>query len=331
MNSSALLSTAAWLTVALIPLGCSASRSKQLHHESQLSPPTEIVTAADFDTVSLGPYLALDVTGRRDARQLDSKQNRIPSRPFPRETTVQGRTEGNLVDRTAFPLSQFLDPHSRGVTRPRFPWPAIRGRKMDAFFAEFRPAIPEWPTHIRLGDTAVANAQITAFEFDGVPFATGNCKRTTRAIGFESVVADGRMYPDSLRMEADTELVFGWLATIRIHEVVWFVRELGWVKREDRYQGRALWLFRFQSESGYELVNSANSTGAKPDLNPTNPSIAAAMDPVQLGSPDSSDSQIRKGLISRVAICFERSGRSIRMSGLAMEWDIRGAETPTPQ
>jgi hypothetical protein len=201
---------------------------------------------------------------------------------------------------------------------------------MDAFFAEFRPAIPEWPTSIRIGDTAVANAQITAFEFDGVPFATGNCTRSVRAIGYETVIAGGKTYPDSLRMEADTELVFGWLATIRIHEVAWFVRGLGWVRREDRYQGRALWLFRFQSESGYELVDSAGGSGEYAFIDQAGIAPADAMNPIQNGSQVATDPRIRKGFISRVALCFERTGRNIRMSGLAMEWDVRETEPNTP-
>lgn len=196
---------------------------------------------------------------------------------------------------------------------------------MDAFFAEFLPALPEWPLSAQIGRVVVSHSQVTAFEFDGVPFASGTCQRSVRAAGFEPVVADGKIYPDALRMEADTELAFGWLASIKIHEDVWFVRELGPVRREDHYQGRALWLFRFQSDSRYELVDSSDSDRLPATLTSNRATSKDAAGETQLESTVTRDGPVHKGLVSRVAICFERAGRRIRMSGLAFEWE---ANTP---
>lgn len=258
---------------------------------------------AGEDAVGLKAYLAEGTTEIQTFQQFDLGSRGASSRAYERENQSRGRVEGSLIGRVGFPLGQNLDPHSRGGDRPKLAWPTAHGKRMDAFFIEFKPAILEWPAEAREGETVEALAEITAFEHDGVPFAYGTCQRTMRVAGHERVTAGEQSFDDALRMEAETELTFGWLATIHLHETAWFARGVGLVRREERFSGRALWLFRFQGTARYELA-AGGGNGEKSDR-------SAWAD---------NEGRVNQSQWSRLAICFERSGRRIRVSGMALEW-----------
>jgi hypothetical protein len=187
----------------------------------------------------------------------------------------------------------------------------------------------EWPAETHEGTAVEAISQVTAFDRDGVPFAYGTCRRTMRVLGFKSVEADGQSFADVVRMEADTELGFGWLATIQIHETAWFARGVGLVRREERFNGRAFWLFRFQGAGRYELADEVTarmavvadevtrndkSRNGKKSENRSNGANSEA------GNGGREAPVANQDRWSRLAICFERTGRRIRLSGLAVEW-----------
>lgn len=269
--------------------------------------------------LDLNGFLGLTQSGMQKVVQLESGHPGASPTAFPRVTNPVGRTEGSLTGRDAFPIERYLDPHSHGILRPRFPWPRSEGKKLDAFLVEFRPALPEWPLTAAIGDRVTSESRITAFEFDGIPFAYGNCRRTIDVTGFESIVAGGNSYSNALRMEAETVLSFGWLANIRVYEKVWFGSGVGPIRRSDKFQGRALWLFRFYSANEYELQETVSDPANTVEPRSLNGSHSTPM------NDDSSNTSSDRmpGMISHAAVCFERTGRNIRMSGLAVEWELR--------
>jgi hypothetical protein len=235
----------------------------------------------------------------------------------------EGRVEGSLLGRVEFPLVQYLDPHSRGVARPKFAWPTTRGQRLDAFFMEFKPALMEWPAEAREGEPVEAQAQVTSFESDGVPFANGSARRTMIVAGYETIRAGEQTFDDAMRMEADSELSFGWLATVRVHETAWFARGIGLVRREERFDGRAMWLFRFGGGSKYEIADKV-----APRVEMVADTAGPLRDParkqggeVVLLSGMNDGTANAPGLWSHLAICFERTGRRMQVSGVAIEFD----------
>ncbi len=273
------------------------------------------------DVGGLTANLAEVAPSRRTFLQVDLGRRGASPRAFERRVQSLGHVEGSLIGRVDFPLDQYLDPHSRGENRPRVDWPRAGRGRMDAFFIEFKPAIMEWPAEEAQEDETVeALAQVTAFEHDGVPFAYGTCRRTMRVAEFEKVMAGGQSFENAVRMEADTELTFGWMATIRVQEKAWFARGAGLVRREERFNGRALWLFRIQGAGRYELADdvTARMEIVADEAGESVNSLTSAN-----GHPGDGDTEMRggnQGLWSRLAICFERSGRHIRVSGSAVEW-----------
>jgi hypothetical protein len=235
---------------------------------------------------------------------------------YERVVTTDGRVEGSLVGRVSFPLDQYLDPHSEKRLRPTVNWPTAKGRDMDAFFMEFKPPIREWPTGARPGETDRAMAEVVAYERDGTPFATGTVRRTMRLAGFETLRAGDRVFEETARMTAESELSFGWLANIRVSETAWFVRGTGLVRREEHYSGRALWLFRFGGGSRYEMGDELRIK-----------TVARRIGPVRAGDASADlhgTQESRQGTWSHLAICLERTGRRLQVAGLAVEW----AESP---
>lgn len=280
------------------------------------------VAAACDDVGGLKAYLAEGAPARRTFQQIDTASRGASSQAYEREVQTAGRVEGSLIGRVELPLDQFLDPHSRGVARPSLAWPASQSRKLDAFFIEFKPPLMEWPMEADEGQAVEARAQITAYEHDGVPFANGTVRRTMRAAGYETIRAGDQSFDDAVRMEADSKLIFGWLATIRVHETAWFARDVGLVRREERFSGRALWLFRFQGGSRYELAEEV-----LPPVEMVSEVFGNELRANGLKADNSAEVRAQRSLLSanqgywsRLAICFERSGRRIQLSGLAVEW-----------
>ncbi len=307
--------------------GCRAGSAARIRSDVPKQDAPKVAGVAD-DVGGLKAYLAEGAPLRRTFLQVDLGRKKGVPRAYDREVQPQWRVEGSLIGRVEFPLGQYLDPHSRGGARPQLAWPTAHGKRLDTFFVEFKPAIMEWPVEAREGKSVEARAQITAFEFDGVPFANGTCRRTMRVAGFESVSAGRQTFDDAVRMEADTELAFGWMATIRVHETAWFARGVGLVRREERFNGRALWLFRFQSAGGYEIADevrervetAAEEVGESVKGEKSLKSAGSQSLKSDKGDATSETLSGSASMLSRLAICFERTGRRIRVTGLAVEW-----------
>ncbi len=284
----------------------------------------DAANAGGGNTEGLEAYLVEGANFPKTFQQFDVGRSGVPSRAYEWEFQSRGRVEGSLIGRAEFPLDQYLDPHSRGGNRPKLAWPASPGKRLDAFFIEFRPAILEWPADVRDGEAVEALAQITAFEHDGVPFAYGTCRRTMHVKGVESIRAGGKEFHDAVRMEAATELTFGWLATIRVDETAWFARDVGLVQREERFNGRALWLFRFWGASRYELAGDASPNSMIQGMREASmyEKDLRGEKSVKGGSKERERKieSIHPDKLSRLAICLERAGRHIRLSGLAVEF-----------
>jgi hypothetical protein len=209
-------------------------------------------------------------------------------------------------------------------------WPAGPRGSVDAFFVEFHPAILEWPVDPVEGKEITSQARLTAYERDGTPFAYGTCRRTMRVAAHESIRSGEQTFEDAVRMEADTDLAFGWMATIRVHETAWFARGVGLVRREERFSGRALWLFHFGGAARYEL---AQPMAPRAEL------LAGQSD--MTGVPSSDDQEAKfelvrgatglpadqPNMLARVAASFDRTGRRVRLLGMAAEWDQPAAKS----
>lgn len=263
------------------------------------------------------------IPSRRSFLQSDIGRRAASPREYEREIGAQGRVEGSLIGRIKFPLTQYLDPNSRNAGRPQVNWPTGQRGSVDAFFVDFHPAVMEWPVGAIEGDDSSSEVRMTAYEGDGVPFAYGNCRRTVRVAGQESIRSGEQTFDDAVRMEADTELAFGWMATVRVHETAWFARGVGLVRREERFNGRALWLFRFGGASKCELADevapSVQMVADETREGANNKNILNGQGQETTGD-RSANIDVQKNTLSRVAICFERNGRRIRLSGLAAEF-----------
>lgn len=235
--------------------------------------------------------------------------------------TSEGRQEGSLVEVVAFPLDQYLDPHSERRLRPAVSWPTELGRNFDAFFIEFKPPLPEWPTDARPGETVQVRAEVVAYERDGTPFAEGLVRRTMRHAGYETLPVGDQVFEEAARFEAQSELTFGWLAVIRVSETVWFVRGLGLIRREEHYSGRALWLFRFEGASDYWRSDFAGprleAAGERLDSFVSKP---VSFEKTAFDARVRADRLDRPRAWSHAAICFERRGRNLRLAGLAVDY-----------
>ena len=269
-------------------------------------------------------FFAEATPSRRSFQQFEVGRRGARPKAYEREVQADGRVEGSLIGRAEFPLEQYLDRHSRGIARPTLAWPTAKGRKLDAFFIEFQPAVIEWPMQGGEGEPVEVRAQITAYEHDGVPFANGTVRRRIHVAGHESIRVGDQNFDDAMRMEADTELTFGWLANIRVHETAWFARGVGLVRREERFNGKALWLFRFAGASKYELSEQIAprvemvSDEVRDGVRSENRLKSAKAEAEEVGGVGR---ETNSGLWSRLAICFERTGRRIQVSGLAIEFD----------
>ncbi len=207
---------------------------------------------------------------------------------------ASGRVEGSLAGRVERPLSQYLDPHSKGGHRPRLKWPSPPRKGTEALFAEFDPPVVEWPLSVREGAPAAWQARITMYDRDGVPFVYGSASRRVWLEGRETVETGGTSYADCVRLRAETDLHFGWWASFRLRETVWLAKDIGVVRRLERLGGRALLVFRFESTHEYALREH--------EIEASNPDVASTH------------------RWARLAIYLDRSAPRPRVGGLAVEW-----------
>ncbi len=340
MARSPLYPVAILVAVGVLSGGCrsgSAARSSAVDRDGKIFKHASETAKGNARTVSesagaagLGAYFAEATPSRRSFQQFELGRRGSGPRAYEREVQADGRVEGSLIGRVEFPLEQYLDRHSRGVARPKLAWPTAKGRKLDAFFIEFRPAVMEWPVQGGEGEPVELRAQITAYEHDGVPFANGTLRRRMHVAGHESIRVGEQNFDDAVRMEADTELTFGWLANIRVHETAWFARGVGLVRREERFNGKALWLFRFAGGSKYELAEQIAPrvemvSDEVRDRVKSEKSLKSAK--AEIDEVVGVGREANLPLWSRLAICFERTGRRIQVSGVAIEWESDTAPT----
>jgi hypothetical protein len=132
-------------------------------------------------------------------------------------------------------------------------------------------------------------------------------------------------------MEAQTELSFGWIASVRLSETAWFAPDVGLVRRSEQFSGRALWLFRFQGNSRYEAalqipLVSSRAFKAQPGGDGEETQVASKIE-----QEEDPDQIILTGdrLWSHSAVCLERSGRRLRVSGLAVQWAVQAPALAT--
>jgi hypothetical protein len=153
----------------------------------------------------------------------------------------------------------------------------------------------EWPTGVRAGAPVEWQAKTTVYDRLGVPFAQGSAVRRVWWEGNETIEANGASYMDCARLRAETDLYFGWWASFRLRETVWLAQRVGIVRRVERISGRALLLFRFDSEHEYDLQAKE----------------------IDVPKTESSYSPRRW---ARLAIHLDRSLPRPRVGGLAVEW-----------
>lgn len=259
--------------------------------------------------------------GRQLFVQLPWGRREGQSKWYERFVTAEGRLEGCLIGRVDFPLDQYLDPHSERRHRPAVNWPTELNQRFDAFFIEFKPPLPEWPTEARPGETVQSRAEVVAYERDGTPFAEGLVRRTMRHAGYETLRVGDQVLEEAARLEAQSNLTFGWLAAIRVSETAWFVRGLGLVRREEHYSGRALWLFRFEGASEFRRADVAGSRmeGAAERFDSSVPK-PVSFEKTMFDARVRVDRLDRPRAWSHAAICFERRGRHLRLAGLAVDY-----------
>ncbi len=211
-----------------------------------------------------------------------------------------GRIGGSLIGRIKWPLARYFDRDSNRPDRPRISWPTDDERAVEAFLIEFDPPIAEWPTTIHMGESAEAMTRMRAYDRWGIPFADGAAQRSVRFGGFEEVVVDQTTYADCMRLEADTNLWFGWWAFVSLRETVWLARDRGLVRRIERINGNALLVFRFNSVYEYQLTNPSPATTAE-DAN-------------------TNSERFFSGRWARLVLCLDRGTPHPRIGGLAVEW-----------
>ena len=201
-----------------------------------------------------------------------------------------------------WPLSGYLDPHSARPRRPRMNWPSPPRKGTEALFAEFDPPMAEWPAGMSVDSPVQWQAKMTMYDRHGVPFAQGSAARRVWWGGYETIEVEGKSYADCVRLRAETDLHFGWWASFRLRETVWVAQHVGIIRRVERLGGRALLLFRFDSEHEYVLL--AHEIEASKTEGSSFPRRWA-----------------------RLAVYLDRSIPRPRVGGLAVEWALGAFES----
>ncbi len=285
------------LAVGLPVVGCTTARSNTVSHLREPESDANVELSAYFPQA--------EPTQRTFLRTNPSRPEESPT-PYGQTEDQNGRVEGSLTGRVEWPLSRYLDPHSNRPERARLRWPIRPRPASEAFFVEFNPPVTEWPEGVRAGAAVEWQAEMSAYDRRGVPFAQGSAVRRVVWEGYETVGNDGAAYPDCLRLHVETDLYFGWWASIRLRETVWLAQHIGIVRRIERLSGHALLLLRFDSAHEYNLQ-------------------AHGVDPV---TADASPVPPRRW--ARLAIHLDRSLPRPRVGGLAVEWagEPNGAARP---
>ena len=272
--------------LALTAVGCAAVP------KSTISPTPEQVSDG---YVELSAYFPRVVRAeRRYERTNPSRRGESPA-PYVQSEVDNGRVEGSLVGRVEWPLSGYLDRHSDRPDRPRMKWPSPPRNGTEALFAEFDPPIVEWPAGVRAGAPVEWQEKMTVYDRLGVPFAYGSAARRVWWEGNETFEGNGVTYVDCVRLRAETDLYFGWWASFRLRETVWLAQGVGIVRRVECISGRALLLFRFESEHQYVLQAHE----------------------IEASKTEASSTPRRW---ARLAVYLDRSIPRPRVGGLAVEW-----------
>jgi len=250
-------------------------------------------------TIDLAPFLTTPVPATRVFVRTNSNDSSESQTMYEQREETAGRIGGSLIGRVDWPLARYFDRDSNRPDRPRIPWPTGDERAVEAFLIEFDPPIAEWPTTIQTGESVEAMTRMRAYDRWGIPFADGAARRWVRLGGFEAVVVGETTYADCMRLEADTNLWFGWWAFVRLRETVWLARERGLVRRIERINGNALLIFRFNSAYEYQWTDAGPTT----TVNDSN----------------TNRERVPSGRWVRLAICLNRGTPHPRIGGLAVE------------
>lgn len=260
------------------------------------SPATSVSTQDSNRFVELSAYSPRFERVQRVYNRMNPSRTHESPAHYVQSEDNHGREEGLLVGHVDWPLSIYLDPHSNRPGRPKLKWPTPPRRGTEAVFVEFHPPTDEWPRVVRKGVTEEWQVEMSAYDRDGVPFARGLATRRVVWDGYELVEINGAAYPDSLRLQVETNLSFGWWANIRARETVWLARHIGVVRRIERLSGHALLLFRFGSTHEYALHGCEGKES----------------------SDTATDAPRRRW--ARLAVYLDRSVPRPRVGGLAVEW-----------
>ena len=259
------------------------------------SPTTATHEQASNGQVKLSAYfLPADRAERRYARTNPSRGDESPA-AYVQNEDEHGRVEGSFVGHVEWPVSQYLDPHSVRPGRPRMNWPSPPRKGTEALFAEFDPPMAEWPAGVSASSPVQWQAKMTMYDRHGIPFAQGSVARRVWWEGSDTIEVEGKSYSNCIQLRAETDLNFGWWASFRLRETVWVSQGVGIVRRLERLSGRALLLFRFDSE--HEYVLQAHEIEES--------KTAATSSPRRW---------------ARLAIHLDRSVPHPRVGGLAVEW-----------
>ena len=275
------------LAVGLPVVGCTTVRSNTVSHLRGPESDANVELSAYF------PQAAR--TQRTFLRTNPSRPEESPT-PYGQTEDQNGRVEGSLTGRVEWPLTRYLDPHSNRPERSRLRWPIQPRQASEAFFVEFNPPVTEWPEGVRAGAAVEWRAEMSAYDRRGVPFANGSAVRRVVWEGYETIETDGAAYPDCLRLNVETDLYFGWWASIRLRETVWLAQHIGIVRRIERLSGHALLLLRFDSTHEYVLQAHEADT------------------------PSAGASSATPRRWARLAIHLDRSLPRPRVGGMAVEW-----------
>ena len=255
--------------------------------------------------VDLTVYHPSGRPGTRAYRQFNPNDPEGSAVVYPQSVEDSGRVEGNLVGRIEWPLSDYLDPHTRRPHRPRLSWPSDPQKRSEAFFVELDPPVQEWPEVIDSAAPIVLEADMLAYSRRGVPFARGTAVRRVWFKGYETVETGHATYADCARLRVSTEFRFGVWVTARVRESVWLARDVGVVRRTERISGRVFFVIGFDSTHEYELLDAP----ATPALLRQTPAS-----PPQWG---------------RLALYLDRALPRPRIGGLAVEWSTGLKSSPS--
>lgn len=246
--------------------------------------------------------------------QVNTSARQAKANEFVQIDTPSGRLAGTLIGRAEFPVSQYLDPDSRGRDRPELNWPPHR--RAEAFFVSFDPPMEEWPPGSGEERVSEQRAKLVAYDSYGVPFTEGRARRRVWHEEYETVQTPAGTFENCSRLRSDTELRFGWWAGMHLYETAWLSADGLVVRRMERITGHAMVILRFDSTHRYDLQSLE--------------SIPIAARLVETASEVNHAAAPASPRWARLAIHLERAASRPRVAGLAIDWDVVPSDQNAP-